>query len=282
MTQGLMFSNLALTSLGVGLISAGVALVVAVPFGMFLSNVIAKSNLSKRENRARNIIQDAINEAKTVKKEAVLEAKDEVFKLKSEADAELKERRAEITKSENRIIQREEFLNKKELLLDNKIEALERAKLDLSTKEETINQKIKEQDTITNKMLAELERISGLTKEEAKKVIIDEYVEEAKKDAANLVREIEQEAKEEANKKAKDIITLAIQKCATDHTSEVTVSSVVLPSDEMKGRIIGREGRNIRALESATGVDLIIYYPPEAVLLSSFDPIRIEIQKISL
>lgn len=168
------------------------------------------------------------------------------------------------------------------MLLDTKIEALETSKNEIAKKEAEVLAKMKEQEEITKRMLSELEKISQLTKEEAKQQIVNQYVEEAKKDAATLVRAIEQEAKEEADKKARDIITLSIQKCASDHTSEVTVSSVTLPNDEMKGRIIGREGRNIRALESATGVDLIIDDTPEAVVLSSFDPIRREIARLSL
>lgn len=282
MVHQTMFSLMALSTLSVSIIVGVVSLAIAIPVGMLLSNLIAKQSNAKNVNRAKNIIQDAINEAKTVKKEAILEAKDEVFKMKSEAEAELKERRAEITKTENRIIQREDFINKKEMLLDTKIEALETSKNEIAKKEAEVLAKMKEQEEITKRMLSELEKISQLTKEEAKQQIVNQYVEEAKKDAATLVRAIEQEAKEEADKKARDIITLSIQKCASDHTSEVTVSSVTLPNDEMKGRIIGREGRNIRALESATGVDLIIDDTPEAVVLSSFDPIRREIARLSL
>lgn len=273
---------LALSPLSVGIIVGVITFVFALPLGMFLYSFITKRNQEKNEARAKNIIQEALNEAKTVKKEAILEAKDEVYKLKSEAEAELKERRAEIIKAENRIIQREDFINKKELLLDTKLEALEKSKQELAQKEELVLQKIKEQEEITNKMLQELERISGLTKEEAKQQIINEFVEEAKKDALILMKQIEQEAKENAEKNAREIISMAIQRCASDHTSEVTVTSVPLPNDEMKGRIIGREGRNIRALESATGVDLIIDDTPEAVVLSSFDPIRREVARLSL
>ncbi len=278
-----MFSLLAaLSTLTVSLIVAAATLVVAVPVGMFLNVVITKNGNTKNVNRAKNIIQDAINEAKTVKKEAVLEAKDEVFKMKSEAESELKERRAEIIKTENRISQREDFLNKKEMLLDAKIEGLDKSKDELTKKESLVLEKIKEQDEIAKKMLLELEKVSQLTKEEAKKQLIDKYVDDAKKEAVVIVKSIEQEAKEEGDKKAREIITLSIQKCASDHTSEVTVSSVILPNEEMKGRIIGREGRNIRALESATGVDLIIDDTPEAVVLSSFDPLRREVARISL
>ena len=277
-----MLSILALTTLSVNIIVAVVSLVVAIPVGMLLYGFILRNNQSKNESRAKNIIQEALNEAKTVKKEAILEAKDEVFKLKSEADTELKERRFEVAKVENRIAQREDFINKKELLLDSKIESLEKSKEELAKKEESVLAKIKQQEEITQKMLSELEKIAGLTKDEAKQQLIDQFVEEAKKDAAVLIKQIETEAKEDADKKAREIISMSIQKCASDHTSEVTVTSVALPNDEMKGRIIGREGRNIRALESATGVDLIIDDTPDTVVLSSFDPIRREVARLSL
>ena len=282
MTQGAMFSLMALSSPIVGVIVGIVCFIIAVPVGMFLNTFLTKKKADKNKTTAANIIQEALNEAKTVKKEAVLEAKDEVLKLKNECDAELKERRAEVQKAENRIVQREDFITKREMMLDSKIEAIDNMKQQLETKEQEIEKAINEQNKVTEQIVAELEKVSGLTKEEAKNQLISRFEEEAKKDAAVLVRNIEQTAKDEADKKAKDIITLAIQKCAADHTSEVTVSSVTLPSDEMKGRIIGREGRNIRALENATGVDLIIDDTPEAVVLSSFDPVRREIARISL
>ncbi len=280
--QSSMFSMLALTTLGACIIVGVVCLIVAIPLGMLFYYFLNKKKADKNKASASNIIQEALNEAKTVKKEAVLEARDEVFKLKSECDAELKERRAEMQRAENRVIQREEFIEKKELMLDGKAEAVEKLKKDLEVKEEEIKKAIAEQNNVTAKMVEELEKISGLSKDEAKNKLISKFEDEAKKDAAVLVRSIEQEAKDEAEKRAKNIITLAIQKCSADTTSEVTVSSVALPTDEMKGRIIGREGRNIRALESATGVDLIIDDTPDTVILSSFDPVRREIARISL
>lgn len=280
--QSAMFSIMALSTLSACIIVGVVCVVLAVPAGMAIYYLFNKKKADKNKASASNIIQEALNEAKTVKKEAVLEARDEVFKLKSECDAELKERRAEMQRAENRVNQREEFIEKKELLLDSKTEAIEKLKKDLDFKEEEIKKAIVEQNNITNKMVEELEKISGLSKEEAKNKLVSKFEEEAKKDAAVIVRSIEQEAKDEADKRAKNIITLAIQKCAADTTSEVTVSSVALPNDEMKGRIIGREGRNIRALESATGVDLIIDDTPDTVILSSFDPVRREVARISL
>jgi len=264
------------------LLIVGICVAAAIPLGMFLNSVIQKQQKAKNETRAKNIIQDALNEAKAVKKEALLEAKDEVFKLKSETESDLKERRAEVAKAENRINQREDFINKKELLLDNKLDSVENTKKQLEDTAEELNTKINEQVKINEQKTQELERVAKLTKEEAKEELIAKYVDDAKKDATILIKQIEQETKDEADKKAKNIISLAIQKCATDHTSEVTVTSVILPNDEMKGRIIGREGRNIRALEAATGVDLIVDDTPEAVVLSSFDPIRREIARLSL
>lgn len=275
--------NVMLMSAGVaGLIGAIIALVLAIPGTFCTIKYVQKAKAQKDSASAKNLLEEAKAEAKNLKKEAVLEAKEEAYRLTSECDQELKTRRAEMQKAENRINQREEFLDKKEELIEKKNEQIENIKEDLSKKENELKKSIDEQKEIANKMTAELERIAKLTKEEAKKELVSKYEEEAKKDAAILVRNIENQAKEEANKKAKEIVTLAIQKTAVDHTSEVTVSTVALPNDEVKGRIIGREGRNIRALESATGVDLIIDDTPEAVVLSSFDPVRREIARISL
>lgn len=248
----------------------------------FVVIYLQKQKLDKDNAKAKSLLEEAKIEVKNLKKEALLEAKEEAFKLTSECDQELKSRRAEMQRAENRVSQREEFLDKKEETIEKKNEAIEKTRQELAEKELKIQKKIDEQALVLEKMNKELERIAGLTKDEAKKELITKYEEEAKKDAAILVRNIEAQAKEEANKKAKEIVTLAIQKTAVDHTSEVTVSTVALPNDEVKGRIIGREGRNIRALESATGVDLIIDDTPEAVVLSSFDPVRREIARISL
>lgn len=273
---------LALSNFGVGIIVALVTAIIVAPLSIFIVSFIQKNKLNKHKESAKKIIEEAETEAKNLRKEALIEAKDEVFKLKSECDIELKERRAEILKSENRIAQREDFINKKEETLDKKLENLEDLKLQLKQKEDSIQVKIDEQSKIAEDMIKELEKISTLTRDEAKKELVNRYVDEAKKDAAVLVRNIEAEAVEEANKKAKEIVTLAIQKTAVDHTSEVTISTVALPNDEVKGRIIGREGRNIRALENATGVDLIIDDTPDTVILSGFDPVRREIARISL
>ena len=275
-------NNMLVSALGASFLGALIGLVVALPVSYFVLKIIEKNKAQKDSTKAKSLLEEAKIEAKNLKKEAVLEAKEEALRLTTECDQELKTRRAEMQKAENRINQREEFLDKKEELIEKKNEQIEKIKEDLDKKENDLKKSFEEQTEITNKMTVELERISKLTKEEAKKELVTKYEDEAKKDAAVMVRNIENQAKEEANKKAKEIVTLAIQKTAVDHTSEVTVSTVALPNDEVKGRIIGREGRNIRALESATGVDLIIDDTPEAVVLSSFDPVRREIARISL
>ena len=275
-------NNMLVSALGASFLGALIGLVVALPVSYFVLKIIDKNKAQKDSTKAKSLLEEAKIEAKNLKKEAVLEAKEEALRLTTECDQELKTRRAEMQKAENRINQREEFLDKKEELIEKKNEQIDKIKEDLDKKENDLKKSFEEQTEITNKMTVELERISKLTKEEAKKELVAKYEGEAKKDAAVMVRNIENQAKEEANKKAKEIVTLAIQKTAVDHTSEVTVSTVALPNDEVKGRIIGREGRNIRALESATGVDLIIDDTPEAVVLSSFDPVRREIARISL
>ena len=250
--------------------------------GYVIDKTVTEKKIRKSENKANKIIEDAYDEIKTTKKEAVLEAKEEIQQLKFAADEEIKNRRFEIQKQEDRLAQKEESMTKKEEQLDKRQELLEQLKLAQEKKEQeiiVIKQELQDKKEEINK---ELEKVSGMTKEEAKKCLIDTYEQDARKEATKLIREIEEEAKETANKKAKNIITLAIQKCATDHTSEITVSSVTLPSDEMKGRIIGREGRNIRALENATGVDIIIDDTPESLVISAFDPVRREIARQSL
>ena len=259
-----------------------VAVIVGLLVGCFVALYLSSRRTSKNKNNAAKILENAYAEAKTAKKEAILEAKEEIHALKTKCDEEIAERRMEVSRAENRILQHEENLTKKEEALDKKIENLETAQNELKHKEEAL-EKIKEETlSINTKMVAELEKISQLTKEQAKQSLIDKFVDEAKHDSATLIRQMEQEARDTADKKAKEIVTLAIQKCATDNTSEVTVTVVPLPNDDMKGRIIGREGRNIRAIENATGVDLIIDDTPEAVVLSSFDPIRREVARISL
>ena len=259
-----------------------VAVIVGLLGGCFLALYLSSRRTSKNKNNAAKILENAYAEAKTAKKEAILEAKEEIHALKTKCDEEIAERRMEVSRAENRILQHEENLAKKEEGIDKKIENLENAQNELKQKEEQLEKVKEETMALNSKMVSELEKIAKLTKEEAKQSLIDKFVDEAKHDSATLIRQMEQEARDTAEKKAKEIVTLAIQKCATDNTSEVTVTVVPLPNDDMKGRIIGREGRNIRAIENATGVDLIIDDTPEAVVLSSFDPIRREVARISL
>lgn len=257
----------------------GVALVVAVIIASVVSVSIYKSSSEKKignaETKSREIIDEALRTAETKKREALLEAKEETLRMKNESEREIKESRAEVQRYERRILSKEEQLDKKSA-------ALEKREANFTNKEERLAKKAAEIDELYEKRVQELERISGLTSEQAKEYLLKAVEDEVKTDAAKLVRELENKAKEEAAKKAKDYVVTAIQKCAADHVAETTISVVQLPSDEMKGRIIGREGRNIRTLETMTGVDLIIDDTPEAVILSSFDPIRREVARIAL
>ena len=227
------------------------------------------------EAKARNIIDEALKTAETKKREALLEAKEESLKTKNEVERETRERRAELQKYEKRVLAKEESV-------DKKADVLERRENELTAKEANVRKKEKEVDELHAKGVQELERLSGLTSEEAKDYLLKSVEDEVKIDTAKLIKEMESKAKEEAGRKAKEYVVTAIQKCAVDHVAESTISVVQLPSDEMKGRIIGREGRNIRTLETLTGVDLIIDDTPEAVVLSAFDPIRREIARIAL
>lgn len=265
-----------------GVVSGVIALVVGVGFGILLYRLIATKKIGKSKTNAVKIIEEAYAEAKTIKKESLLEAKEEAQKIKDEANEEAKTRRNEIQKSEERLEQREEYVSKKEMAIDTKQEQLENERTKLEGERAKISATIEEQTKIKETMLTELEKISGLSKKDAKDLLIQNITEEAKKDAGVMVKKIEEEAKENADKLAQEIVAGAIQKCATDLSSEMTVTTVPLPNDEMKGRIIGREGRNIRSIESVTGVELIIDDTPEAITISSFDPIRREIARLSL
>ena len=236
---------------------------------------VATTKIGNAEEKARGIIDDAVKTAETKKREAMLEAKEESIRVKNELDKEVKERRAELQRSERRIVQKEENL-------DKKLEAIEKREAGFAAKEEEINRQKAQVAKLNEERLQELERISGLTSEQAKEYLLKTVEEDVKLDTAKVIKEMENKAKEEADKKAKDFVVTAIQKCAADHVAETTISVVQLPNDEMKGRIIGREGRNIRTLETMTGVDLIIDDTPEAVILSGFDPIRREVARIAL
>ena len=261
------------------IIAVVIALVIAVPVACKLA--VAKKvkqdaeKIGTAEEKARNIIDEALKTAETKKREALLEAKEESLKTKNELEKETRERRSELQKYEKRVLAKEESV-------DRKANAMERREAEYSAKETELKKKEKKVDELHDQGVQELERISGLTSEQAKDYLLKSVEDEVKIDTAKLYKELESKAKEDAAKKAKEYVVTAIQKCAVDHVAESTISVVQLPSDEMKGRIIGREGRNIRTLETLTGVDLIIDDTPEAVVLSGFDPIRREVARIAL
>ena len=234
-----------------------------------------ESKIGSAEEKSREIIDEALRTAETKKREALLEAKEESLKTKNELEKETKERRAELQRYERRVLSKEENLDKKS-------ETLERREASITAREDNLNRKLAEAEELRGKRQQELERISGLTSEQAKEYLLKSVEDDVKHDTARMIKEMETRAKEEAEKKAKEYIVAAIQRCAADHVAETTVSVVQLPNDEMKGRIIGREGRNIRTLETMTGVELIIDDTPEAVVLSGFDPVRREVARIAL
>ena len=261
------------------IISALIAAVIVAPITWLAAVAYRKksyeSKIGSAEEKSREIIDEALKVAETKKKEALLEAKEESIRTKNELDKETRERRAELQRYERRVLSKEENL-------DKKMEAMEKREASFNAKEEELKKQKAEIAKLNEQRVQELERISGLTSEQAKEYLLKTVEEDVKLDTAKMIKEMENQAKEEVAKKAKDYVVTAIQKCAADHVAETTISVVQLPNDEMKGRIIGREGRNIRTLETMTGVDLIIDDTPEAVILSSFDPIRREVARIAL
>lgn len=259
-----------------------VGLVVGLGIGIFVANTRHTKEIADAQNSAVGIINAANKEAETLKKEALLEAKEENQKYRSQIESELKESRQELKSQENRLLQREKLLDRKDDSLEKREHTLEGKETRLAAKQHVIDEREKEVEKLIEQQQTELQRIAELTKEDAVQVIMKQTEEELSHELTMMVKESEQRAKEEADRKAKNLLSLAIQRCAADQVSELTVSVVNLPNDEMKGRIIGREGRNIRTLETLTGIDLIIDDTPEAVVLSGFDPIRREIARMTL
>ena len=259
-------------------INIAIFLITAIVFtfvGVLIRKRIAESKLKSAENEAKRILEMAKVEAENNKKEEIFKAKEEILSARKDLDEEIRERRGEVQQQERRLIQKEENLEKK-------LDLVEKKEKDLSEKDKELETKRNELDEIAEKQMAELQKISGLSSEEAKQRLLSELEKTMTAEKAALIRDIENKTKEEAVKNAREVIGYAIQKCAADHTSETTVSIVSLPNDDMKGRIIGREGRNIKALETLTGIDLIIDDTPEAVVISGFDPLRREVAKIAL
>ncbi len=258
------------------------ATIVGAVVGFFGRKSIAEAKIAGAKSVAEQIIDEANREADALKKEALLEAKDEIHTIRTEAEQDIRDRRIELQKQENRLMQKEENLDRKDESLDKREAMLEKKEDSLASRQQQIEEMESKVEEMVRNQQVELERISGLTREDARQIIIERVENELSHELALMVKETENRAKEEADKKAKEILSLAIQRCAADHVAETTVSVVNLPNDEMKGRIIGREGRNIRTLETLTGIDLIIDDTPEAVILSGFDPIRRETARIAL
>lgn len=280
--MSIILSMLCAVSTPVAVVLSIIMLAVGGGAGLGATLIVINKKSKSAQGKADKILTDAQAQAEKIKKEQVEQTNKEISVLRATFEQENKERREEAKRSEERLYAREELLTKKEASLDRKTEELEQSKQRVQNQIQALNSKEEALDEMQESIVKELEKVSAMSKDEAKQVIIDRYTEEAKIDAVKIAKEIEDKAREEAEKKAKNIITLAIQKCAADHTSEVTTSVVTLPSEEMKGRIIGREGRNIRALEAATGVDFIVDDTPEAITISGFDPIRREVARIAL
>ncbi|MBD7907061.1 ribonuclease Y [Sporosarcina gallistercoris] len=268
--------------MGTIIISALLGLIVGAVVMFVYNKNVNESKVTGAKHSAASIVEEAKREAEALKKEALLEAKDENHKLRVEAETEIRERRTELQKQENRLLQREENMDRKDDSLNKREASLERKDDALSGRQQHIEEMERKAEELVATQQTELEKISALTRDEAKRLILDDVERELTTDIAVMTKESEQRAKEESEKKAREILSLAVQRFAADHVAETTVSVVNLPNDEMKGRIIGREGRNIRTLETLTGIDLIIDDTPEAVILSGFDPVRREIARLAL
>lgn len=261
--------------MGIKILIGVVALLVGIFIGIAIRKSIAEKKVGSAETQAKNIVLDAENRAEQIRREILAEARGEVQQLRQDAERDIRERREDVKKSERRIIQKEESI-------DKKLESVEKKEEQISKKLQSISDREKDTEVLRQKQIAELERISGYTAEEAKQQLLSDIEVDVRRDASIMIKDITAKAKEDAEQEAKNIIASAIQRYAADHVAETTVSVVPLPNDDMKGRIIGREGRNIRAIETATGVDLIIDDTPEAVILSGFDPVRREIARVAL
>ncbi|MDE6361487.1 MAG: Rnase Y domain-containing protein, partial [Clostridia bacterium] len=266
---GLVFAVIIFLGAGIGL-------------GILIYKSYAKKTVGGVKEECEKMKKEARDESKTYLKEAKIEAKEEQNRLRKEFESQSKEQKAEIARSEQRVAQREDQLIKREMAIDKKSDLIDEKKKQLESKERELDEIEQELKNAHANMLSELEKVAKLTQDEAKQILMDELLDEAKKDAVVKVKEIEQKAKDEADKKAKNIIGLAIQRCSADHASDIAVSVVELPNEDMKGRLIGRVGRNIRAIENSTGVDLIIDDTPDVVTVSGFDPVRREIAKLTI
>ena len=284
--QQVNYGSLFLAETGTVLLFAVVALIVGVAGGFAVGWIIKNVSFKKKQGDIQKLtekmLDDAREESKTIKKEAILEAKEQELKLRNDFERETKEKRAELSRQENRLNQKEESLDKKEENLSKRNEETTRYQNALKEKQAELDKKLSDISAQHEQMVKEFEKVSQMSKEEAKKELIAAIEDEAKRDAVSMVKNIESQAKEEATRKAQEIVSLAIQKCSTEQATEITVSVVPLPSDDMKARIIGREGRNIRTLENATGIELIIDDTPEVVIVSGFDPVRREVARIAL
>ena len=282
MLQNATFLLLAMSPVTVGILGGVIGLIVGVGVFFAVTSIMRKNKITSTERLVKEMVSNAENECKALKKEAIVEVREQEIKLRNELDRETREKRAELQKMEQRLNQKDEILNKKDATLLKRTEEVENLSKNLEKKQAEADALVKKLETQHEIFVQELEKVAQMTEEEAKKMIIEEVKDDARREAAGYVRNQEQQAKDEADKKAKEIISLAIQRCAVDQSNELTVTSISIPNDDMKARLIGREGRNITALENATGIRLIIDDTPEVVVASGFDPVRREVARRAL